>query len=100
MIKVDFRNDWKASLEKEMMSHGLRYDAGHSLEENTLRYLNAKRRIAPRTSRKVHESKELRIPKQHSTDYSMLKNLIEEGGNLEPYLSRDILKNRADGSAK
>jgi len=96
MIKVDFQSDWKTFLEQDMMTYGLRYDTGQSLEDNTLRYLNAKRRIAPRTGRKVHESKELLIPKQHSTDYSLLKKLIEEGGNLEPYLSRDILKNRAD----
>jgi len=96
MIRVDFRSDWKEFIERDLTSFGLQYEKLGSLEDNTLRYLNAKRRVAHRTGRKVHESKELCIPKEYSADYSSLKTLIEGGGNLEPYLSRDIQKNNAD----
>jgi len=96
MIRMNFRNDWKGFLEKEMISYGLQYDQVESLEDNTLRYLNAKRRTPRCTPRTVHESKELQIPPQHIVDYSHLKKLMQEGGNLGPYLSRDIQKGQAD----
>ena len=97
MIKVDFRNDWKEFLEKDMVAYGLEYAPSKSAEENTIRYLNAKRRIARSTGRTIHESKELCIPIEYVADYSSLRRLLlTEGGDLKPYLSRDIRKKRAD----
>lgn len=44
----------------------------------------------------MRESRELDVS-QHLSDYSALKKLIEEGGDLKPYLSRDIARRyRAD----
>ncbi len=79
-----------------MPACGLKYGQHLSLEENTLKYFNAKRRIAPSPQRTVRESRELRIPKEYLSDYCLLKRLISEGKTLKPYLSRDIQNNRAD----
>jgi hypothetical protein len=95
MIKVDFRADWAEFLQKEMTAYGLAFSQSRTLEDNTDRYLNAKRRIPRQTARKIHESKELRIPPQCANDYSALTNLIREGGDLKPYLSRDIDKKKS-----
>jgi hypothetical protein len=99
MIKVDFRDDWKKILDKKLAACGLQYDQSCSLEDNTIRYLNADRRIPRSARRTIHESKELRIPPEYLADYSGLKKLMSEGGDLTPYLSRDIQrKKRADKS--
>ena len=37
---------------------------------------------------------ELRVPQQYHADYAALKVLITSGGDLKPYLSRDILKKK------
>ena len=56
----------------------------------------------PRRPRVVHESRELRSQGigQHATDYLALKKLIGEGGDLTPYLSRDVLRSRAEKNDK
>jgi hypothetical protein len=96
MINADFRTDWTEFLKTAMAACNLEYALSHTLEENTDRYLNAKRRIPRRTGRAIHESKELSVPPQYAADYSALRKLIGEGGDLKPYLSRDIERRRAD----
>lgn len=100
IIKVDFRNDWKEFLEKEMATYGLQYAPSKSVAENTGRYLNAKRRIPRRTPRNIHESGELRIPLQYLQDYEELKRFMRTGGDLKLYLSRDVQKEHADKNDK
>jgi hypothetical protein len=90
MITLDFKDDWKAFLEKEMIALGFKYECLECLEENTIRYLNARRRIVSNKPRAIHESKELCIPPEHSERYCDLKHLISEGGDIRPYLSRNV----------
>jgi hypothetical protein len=95
-LKVDFRGDWAEFLrQKGMAICGLDYDHSRTLEENTMRYLNAHNRRIPITARRaVHESRELSIPQEYEADYEALKSLISSGGDLKPYLSRDIHKKK------
>jgi hypothetical protein len=101
LINVNFRDDWKAFLENDLTVYDLKYEPSLSLEDNVLRYFNAKRRIPPIKSRAIHESKELYIPRENMVDYSLLKKLICDGEDIKPYLSRDIVnRNRADRNDK
>lgn len=93
---MNFKNDWLEFLKKDMPSYGLQHDVSKSAWENTCRYLNAKRRTPAKVPRRVRESRELCIPKQHHHDYEQLKKVMIEGGDLKPYLSRDIRKNNTD----
>lgn len=95
MLKVDFRADWSTFIQRDMTAYGLTFGQSRTLEENTDRYLNARRRIPRQEARTIHESKELRIPPQYANDYSALTKLIREGGDLKPYLSRDIGKKKS-----
>jgi hypothetical protein len=95
-VNVDFIGDWSDFLRRKGLAVcGLSYDELRTLENNTMRYLNAHNRripnIAPRT---VHESRELSIPQQYQADFVALKGVITSGGDLRPYLSRDILKKK------
>lgn len=94
-LKVDFKNDWAEFLrQKDMPACGLKFDESRTLEENTMRYLNANRRIPFPARRTVHESRELFVPQEHEQDYLELKALICSGGDLKPHLSQDILKKK------
>ncbi len=92
MLKVDFRADWAGFIRRDMTAYCLTFRQSRTIKENTDRYLNARRRVPRQAARAIHESKELRIPPQYANDYSALTKLIREGGNLKPYLSRDIGK--------
>jgi len=94
-LTVDFRGDWAEFLRQQGMAIcGLNYDHSRTLEENTMRYLNAHRRIPITAPRAVRESRELSVPQEHEADYVALRSLISSGGDLKPYLSRDILKKK------
>ena len=95
-LTVDVRGDWAEFLRQQGMAIcGLNYDHSRTLEENTMRYLNAHRRRIPITApRAVRESRELSVPQEYEADYVALKSLISSGGDLKPYLSRDILKKK------
>lgn len=93
-LKVDFKDDWAWFLRQTgLPSCGLRFDDSRTLEDNTMRYLNAhNRRIPVPAPRTVHESDELSIPQKYEPDYLALKEAIRSGSDLRPYMSRDIVK--------
>ncbi|MGD0499461.1 MAG: hypothetical protein ABSC23_13605 [Bryobacteraceae bacterium] len=95
MITINLIEDWAAFLRGWMPLNGLQYDEAQSVRQNTERYLNAIRRIVHPQPRRVHESKELRVPELHTGDYAVLKALIERGDDIRDYLSRDIVNERA-----
>ena len=95
-LAADFENDWVQYLRNTgLPACGLTYDDVHTPHENTMRFLNANNRRIPGTKpRAIHESRELVIPVGYRQDYESLLALIRDGGDLKPYLSRDILKKR------
>jgi hypothetical protein len=95
-IDADFKNDWVGYLRTTgLPACGLKYKEKLSPEDNTIRFLNAySRRIPPAKPRTVHPSKELVIPLQFQQDYEALVMLLKTGGNLKPYLSRQIVKRK------
>jgi hypothetical protein len=97
-LKIDFQGDWARFIrQKGAPACGLKLDESRTLEENTMRYLNARRRIPTPRPRKVHESRELFVPQEDRQDYLALKSLITSGADLKPYLSKDILRKKRPG---
>lgn len=88
MIKVDFENDWREFPEQDVALYASQYDPSRTRKKNTITTLNAKGRPVPRRGRTAHESKELQIPPQHSSDDSSLKKLRSEGGDPGPLLEQ------------
>lgn len=95
-IDANFKNDWVGYLQTTgLPACGLKYKDSCPPEENTMRFLNAhNRRIPAMNPRMVHESRELSVPSKYEPDYEVLVALIKAGGDLRPYLSRDILKKK------
>jgi hypothetical protein len=95
-INLNFKGDWVEYLRLTgLPACGLKSKDTRSPEQNTMRFLNAhNRRIPPMKPRTVRESRELSIPKNFEHEYQMLVSLIKTGGDIKPYLSRDILKKK------
>jgi len=94
-IDVNFKEDWVGYLRRVALpACGLKYSSAMTPEKNTLRFLNARGRIPSAKARRVHKSRELSIPLEYAPDYEKLIALVEAGGDLKPYLSRDILKKK------
>jgi hypothetical protein len=93
-LAVEFKSDWETYLRRTgLPTCGLTYDEARTPEENTMRFLNAhNRRIPALKARVVHESRELLVPIEYRQDYEQILTLIRNGGDLKPYLSRDIIK--------
>jgi hypothetical protein len=96
MIIINVVADWTEFLKEWMPLNCLQYDEAKSVRQNTESYLNALRRIPRAQPRRVHESREFCVPPMHAADYAALKALIERGEDLRGYLSRDIVKERAE----
>jgi hypothetical protein len=95
-IDTDFKSDWVAYLRSTALpACDLEYKDSRTPEQNTIRFLNAHcRRIPAIKPRTTHESRELSIPPEYLPDYEGLVALIKAGGDLKPYLSRDVLKKK------
>lgn len=95
-IDMNFKNDWVTYLRSiALPACDLKYEDFRTPEQNTVRFLNAHcRRIPAIKPRTTHESRELSIPLKYLSDYEGLVTLIQAGGDLKPYLSRDILKKK------
>jgi hypothetical protein len=95
-IDTNFKGDWVSYLRNTgLPACDLGYTDSRTPEQNTLRFLNANfRRIPPVKTRNVHVSRELSVPAEYLPDFERLADLIKAGGDLKPYLSRDILKKK------
>ncbi len=95
-INLNFKNDWIGYLrESALPACGLKYTEKLSPEDNTTRFLNAyNRRIPSAKPRTVHVSKDLAVPPQFQQDYEALVALLKAGGDLKPYLSRQVAKRK------
>ncbi|MGA7316348.1 MAG: hypothetical protein WBX22_20520 [Silvibacterium sp.] len=95
-LKVNFKADWASFLRNTgMPACDLQFDKSRTLDENTMRYLNAYNRRIPRTvPRAVYESRELSVPNAYRQDYLALKEAMRSGNDLRPYMSRDFIKKR------
>lgn len=97
-IDVDFKRDWVNYLRTSALpTLDLEYKDSCTPLENTIRYLNSQRRRIPENKpRTIHESRKLKVPLRFRRDYENLVTIIQDGGDLKPYLSRQIRKGRSD----
>jgi len=95
-LSADFKADWASFLRNTgLPACDLQFDESRTLDENTMRYLNAyNRRIPPAVPRTVHESPELSIPSAFEQDYLILREAMRSGDDLRPYMSRDFIKKK------
>lgn len=92
MLSIDLKNDWQSYIEKELIQLDFPILKNLSIHSLTVNYFNIKRRLISKSLKKIYEAKELQINENDKAGYSLLKELFLNGGDLTPFLSRDILK--------
>jgi hypothetical protein len=89
-VAVDFKRDWTEFMGTYADSAKVKFDSSGQFADVIMRHLNTVRRLPAPRPRPIYESRELVIPEEHSADYQALKELIQTGANLRPYLARDL----------
>jgi len=89
-IKIDLYNDWVKSLRSDLCTWG--YSVTHSKDEEVIHiYLNLLKRLVEPKPRKIFKSKEFKCPKSLLSGLLKVEEIIENGDNIKPYLSRLLL---------
>ncbi|MGJ0909207.1 hypothetical protein [Clostridium botulinum] len=88
-VEINFKQDWINRLKRELESYG--YNVKETRDDICFSYFNLKKRLIKAIPRKVLISKEFKCPKELKNGLSLLKNKIEKGENIHPYLSKRIL---------
>lgn len=83
--------DWLYILKKRLIANGINTD-GLCNKEIVSAYFNLQIRLIPARPRKIYRSKNFSIPSQFESDLCALEKIITTGGDLTPYLSRQISK--------
>ena len=89
-LKIDFYSDWIEYL-KSQLTH-LGYADRQVKEKYCLYYFNALHRMIVPVPRKVLFSMEFSCPTEHIQTIETIKDRIEQGLDITPYLSKNIKK--------
>lgn len=90
-IHSNFISDWKNEMLKKIEKENLKVPEYLDKDIIILRYLTYKRILGVRKPRKVYISKELRCPNKYKKGFHKLIKVIEDGGDISPYLSKRIV---------
>lgn len=88
-VEINFKQDWVNRLKKELESYG--YNVKETGDDICFNYFNLKKRLIQPTPRKVMISKEFKCPEELKNGLNLLKEKIEKGEDIHPYLSKKIL---------
>jgi hypothetical protein len=89
-VTVDFKRDWENYIKDHAQSVKVKFENSKSFIDKTMRHLNTVRRLPTPRQRTVHESRELVIPDKYRENYLALKEVIQSGVDLRPYLARNL----------
>lgn len=93
---MEFLKDWQDLLIEDINSAGLRFSSNLSKETLIIRYFSYIRKIGPKKPLKVFKSEEFTCPEQYQNALSTIEELLKTGGDISPYLSKDVEKLKND----
>ncbi|MFJ8267239.1 hypothetical protein [Peribacillus asahii] len=88
-LKIDFKRDWIAFLERMLIKEG--YNREDISSDVRFQYFNFVRRLISPLPRKVLISKEFYCPEELKEGLDIIIEKIQKGVNLKPHLSKNIL---------
>ncbi|WP_206406623.1 hypothetical protein [Clostridium sp. ATCC 25772] len=88
-VIINFKQDWISRLKKELESYG--YIVKETGDDICFSYFNLRKRLIQPIPRKVMISNQFKCPKEFKKALNLLKDKIEKGENIYPYLSKRIL---------
>jgi len=90
-IKIDFYNDWINNIKEQMTQWGYAVDPTDDQQTLAINYFHILERQIEPIPRTVLISKELSCPPQYQSAFHTIRKKAEEGGDLVPHLSKQIL---------
>lgn len=90
--KLDFQKDFNDMLIAELAEYNLTIDPTESSDKIRLMFFNFKRRLIEPIPRKIFISDVFSCPPELEPGLDILKEKIEKGEDLTPYLSKNIYK--------
>lgn len=95
VTRIDLVNDWLVLIKQELIDNG--HDmTGLSDEKISILYFSLQKRLISQTPRSVKKSNVFNCPPNLDLGLELLERKIQEGDDLNPYLTRKI-KNIYDG---
>jgi hypothetical protein len=88
-IEMNFYRDWIEHLKERLIEAG--YSPTNKQDDVGLQYFNLVRRLIKPMPRKIHISREFECPVEHQPGLELVKQKIEVGENLQPYLSTRLV---------
>jgi hypothetical protein len=95
-MKADFYSDWVTDLRQQLDSAGFSVPPTMTPDEVCVAYGNLQLREVPARPRTVYEADTLSIPTEHDAAFRALRQEIEVGTPLTPYLSRKLVKRKLE----
>lgn len=95
-IKMDFYGDWISFLKNQLQNAGYKINTNASQEDISIQYFNLlKRRVTP-VLRSVLISNEFKCPSKCKAGLEIVKEKIEKGQDITPFLSTGLKKMEYD----
>lgn len=91
-LKIDLYSDWIEYLKRELIRLGYKNCQVKTEEDYCFYFFNVLLRRVNSAPRKVLFSKEFSCPQEHIQTIETIKNKIEQGSDITPYLSKSIRK--------
>lgn len=89
---IDFLADWKHYMQSRIVDWGHEISSDDSFDAVSYRFFNIENRRIESRPRKVHEAVGFSCPQAHSIGYGRLRAALQVGEDVNPYLSRSLLK--------
>lgn len=95
-ITMDFVTDWQNEMIDEMEEEGLRFKKSLPKDSLIIKYFTFCRKRGLQTPYKILKSNEFNCPPEYQKGLSNLEEVLKNGGDISPYLSKDVEKLKND----
>ncbi|MEK3992257.1 hypothetical protein [Robertmurraya sp. FSL R5-0851] len=95
-ITMDFVTDWQNEMIKEMEEEGLRFKKSLPKDSLLIKYFTYCRKRGLQKPYNIFKSNEFNCPEEYQKGLSNLEEILKSGGDISPYLSKDVEKLKND----
>ena len=95
-LKIDLVKDWQDQILAAMKSEGLNNTRKMKIDQLIISYFTYLRKKETGLKHKIHLSKEFYCPEKHKPALRKITDLLENGGDIGPYLSRGAIDFKND----
>lgn len=96
-IQMNFVSDWKEGIIQEITDAGIQIPEGRSKDSVIIKYFTYLRKRGDMKPRRIHISQQFTCPPGYEAGLEKLINVLKNGEDFSPYLSKLVVKLMNDG---